>query len=188
MRRIGFSLNYPNYHPKKGQKTYFVEKVWESIYLDNAGWEGFWPIVNSGNNFDIGLHNKYEPKHHTIRAGHRWKAGDWFQPFCWSGRPRWSKPILFAPPIQIVKTWDIEIVNYVDYELMAVQVNGRVFATWLHGFDFDSEASLLRTNELAKNDGLKTQDLIDWFTKSPDFKKTNKFSGQILTWSNEVEY
>jgi hypothetical protein len=41
MKVITFSRTYPSYHPKAGQPTYFVEKVWSS--LDKLGF----PKLNS---------------------------------------------------------------------------------------------------------------------------------------------
>lgn len=73
---ITFSRTFPAYHPKAGQPTYFVEKFWESIYLEKSDSE--WLSACKRFNFNVGLHGIYSPKHHTIRAGKRWKVGDKF--------------------------------------------------------------------------------------------------------------
>lgn len=172
-RVLTFSQTFPVYHPRAGQPTYFVEKLWESIYLEHAGWEGFWPLfffplINSGNGFDIGLHGKYQPKHHTIRAGNRWKAGDKFSPRVWSGKPYQSKQIIIAPDIEVKKVWSFDLLNR----------NGQAIPI-INGVERKTETLL----KLAINDGLDMFDLLDWF-KFPKQKITNF---QIICW-NEVNY
>jgi hypothetical protein len=34
MKPILFSRFFPAYHPKKGQPTYFVEKIWAHLIID----------------------------------------------------------------------------------------------------------------------------------------------------------
>lgn len=60
----------------------------------------------------------FDPKGHTVRAGHRFKPGDIVSLRVWgndvnpkSGRsgPYHSKQIIIAPDIQVKKTWDFEI-------------------------------------------------------------------------------
>ena len=75
---LTFSTKFPKGHPKSGEKTFFVEKIWESIYMDYVGGEGFHDVYSLFPS--IGLHGIYPPKHHTIRAGHRFKVGDYFTP------------------------------------------------------------------------------------------------------------
>lgn len=75
-RVLTFSRVYPSYHPKAGEPTYFVEKIWQSI-------PGLYRDTNLPGDvlFDEQyryLRNDFTAKYHTIRAGHRWKAGDWF--------------------------------------------------------------------------------------------------------------
>lgn len=106
---LTFSRVYPSYHPKAGQPTYFVEKIVKSLHWDRPH-----PPVDIRADFDSDIYINVQPKHHTIRAGHRWKVGDWFRPVVWgndinpkSGRsgPYHSKQIIFAPDIQVKKTW-----------------------------------------------------------------------------------
>jgi len=161
---ITFSRQFPAYHPRAGQPTLFVEKLWESIYLSNVGWEGFWPLVNSGNGFDIGLHGKYQPKHHTIRATHQWKAGDKFSPRVWSGKPYNSKQIIIAPDIEIVSTWHFAI-----YDGVVV----------LDGIPLECDENVAM---IAKHDGLGLQDFYDWF------QYPKQFDGQIICWNPNINY
>lgn len=169
-RFITFSRQYPSYHPKAGQPTYFIEKIWNSIAWDKGIPEQEFPIPY---HIGIDMRSTDEKKHHTIRAGHRWKAGDWFSPRVWSGKPYRSKMIQFAPEIQVVKTWDIDI-HGTDWYL-----DGR--HEYTTGWDISKET-------IAGNDGLNLTDFYDWFTLSPHFKKKQVFNGQIICWSDKVNY
>lgn len=166
---------YPSYHPKAGQPTQFVEKI---------HW-GMAPAIHAqfGTGSDM-IHelNKHLPekivqdfidtldddsdfrdiiKHHTIRAGHHFNPGDWFSPRVWSGAPYNSKQIIIAPPIQVKKTWD--------------------FVNAHPGFIFNGRAVVKsEMTELALNDGLSVDDLIEWFNKP--------FDGQVICWNPSINY
>jgi hypothetical protein len=162
-----FARVFPSYHPRAGEQTHFVEKVWKSIG------------VRATDHFDvpdISLHTFFdcEPKHHTIRAGHHFKVGDFLVPRVWSGKPYRSKQIQIAPPIEIVKTWDFDI-SGTDWFL-----DGRhEYALTGEGFD---------SSMVARNDGLMPSDFYDWFTMSAEFKIENEFHGQVICWNKDVEY
>jgi len=174
MRVLTFATSFPSTHPRKGEPTYFVEKILNSI---NHKYEVSAYEVDKLLGFSLldqfGI--KLLPKHHTIRAdrkdGKKWKAGDYFSPRVWSGRPRVSKQIVIAPPIKVEKVWDINI--YPTYDV------------WIN------DETLLRIGSedwetLATNDGLNGKDLTDWFIPNP--KKFKGFSGQIICWNNEINY
>lgn len=169
-RVITFSTVFPSYHPKAGQPTRFVEMFWESIYLDNSGWlgEGHKEILKD---FDLGLHNVYPAKNHTIRSGNRWKRGDYFSPRIWSGKPYKSKQVIIAPDIVIEKVWDIEIWKEGIYTNAGIP-------------EGKGQYRLVSLADLAKNDGLSIQDLIDWF----NVKEGKPFRGQIISWNENIEY
>jgi hypothetical protein len=164
-RVITFSRTFPSYHPKAGQPTYFVEKIWNSK-RDGIGdlpddYTAF--VLNYINNVD-GTPNIFSgQKFHTIRAGHRWKAGDWFSPRVWSGKPYNSKQIQFAPDIQIKKVWDVEFDG-----------DG---CLWIFS---DKERGPRVLHTVAKNDGLTLEELISWFNKP--------FTGQIICWNEQINY
>ena len=114
---ITFSRVFPAYHPKKGQPTFFVEKIWQSFGINPLFPSPSLSIHNTHLPYDI-VHlvgddlvylHEYDPKHHTIRAGNRWKVGDKFSPRVWSGKPYNSKQIIIAPDIEIKKVWEFEI-------------------------------------------------------------------------------
>jgi len=169
---ITFSRVFPSYHPKAGQPTFFVEKIWESIYLNYPEWlQDKWELRE---NFNLCQSGIYTPKHHTIRAGHNWKDGDWFNPVVWgddinpkSGRkgPYHSKQIKIAPPIQINKTWDFYIKELPSKNLYALQffINGELIEEGVQEF----------VCKLAKNDGFTVEgDLIDCPSKNLSFLKS----------------
>jgi hypothetical protein len=159
---ITFSQVYPSYHPRKGQKTDFVGKIWESIYLQYPEWLGdHYEELKTLYSY-IGLHGMLPPKHHTIRAGHRFKVGDKFSPRVWSGKPYQSKQITIAPDIEVQKIWTFKI-------------EGPVY--WFDGYAM----TLNEIKELANNDGLDTDDFECWFN-------VKEFDGQVICWNGALEY
>lgn len=171
---ITISRFFPSYHPLKGKPTYFVEKFLRSIYYGKT------PILNDhfeklnkdypyACDFRAELAHpmNFDPKHHTIRAGKRWKDGDMASVRCWSGVPYHSKQIIIAPDVKL-KVLDISLrittVNGKKSNIGAILINDKVW------FDWDL---------LAKNDGLTQEQLTQWFLPNAPFE------GQILIWNNE---
>jgi hypothetical protein len=158
-RVITFSRYFPSYHPKAGESTYFVEKFWNSIY-DDLG------VIPFELARELKAVDCDESKHHTIREGKRFKAGDYFSPRVWSGKPYASKQIKIAHDIKIRKVWDFELtfddLFYISKELYA----------------YSSSHDALET--LARNDGLEQVDLLNWFNKP--------FEGQIICWNKDIDY
>jgi len=169
-RVITFSRQFPAYHPKAGQPTHFVEKIWNSLpnmiipynklrvmnpELPYAVHD-IWETIQDG-------YMELVPKYHTIRAGNRWNAGDKFSPRVWSGKPYNSKMITIAPDINIAKVWKFEIKDN---------------SLFLDG----KELSHAQWIELAKNDGLTVSEMLEWFKYPTDF------SGQIICWNPNLEY
>ncbi len=184
---ITYSQKYPGYHPKKGKSTYFVEKFLLSTGLERLTEEQFFELETLIYGRTKGLLPEmielYYPKRHTVRSGHRFKQGDYFSPRVWRGVPYQkcfdkdgkliSSQIIIGPDTLITKVFDIEIdwakriyINKVFKGIMGAQVSCH----------------------LAINDGLEKQDFIDWFLLSPDYKKENHFSGQIICWDKSIEY
>jgi len=177
---ISFSRTYPSYHSRKKEPTYFVEKIWEgkdavpSIFTDEL------PIESL--NFIDHRHND-QTKYTTIRNGNKWKVGDFFSPRVWgdninlkSGRKGayHSKQITFAPDTQIKKLWDFSIFQ------------GNIFIKNNTGKQKIITSIDLPDNEffaeIAKNDGLSSTDMLDWF------KYPHPFSGQIICWNEKIDY
>lgn len=165
MRVITFSRFFPVSHPRKGEPTLFVEKIMRGLHL----WTPEAKAISDMAEWAKGLE-----KHHTIRAGDRWKVGDFFSPRVWSDRPYASKQIKIAPPIEIKKIWGFE--HEIDKDYHCILIDNKPFFEW---------NSKLVTNidgmeTLAKNDGLEVKDLINWFNKA--------FVGQIICWNENIEY
>lgn len=117
-------------------------------------------------------------KKHTIRAGHRWKIGNKFSPRVWSGRPYASKQIIIAPDIEIKKIWNFEIEP--TEKNIIFRINGTMVSEYRKQTENWFNVEILQ--EMAKNDGLDTDDFFEWF----DISKP--FSGQIICWNESVNY
>jgi hypothetical protein len=152
-----FSRMFPSYHPRKGEPTYFVEKILASLGQSLAD---EYRLFNPRLSLD-----SFEPKHHTIRSGHRFKAGDLFSPRVWSGN---SKQIIIAPDIQVKKVFSFQICPFDGSYL----VNTGSIST--------DDLKIL-----AINDGFEYLDDFElWFK----IKKRCGFSGQIICWNENIEY
>lgn len=177
-RVITFSRVFPSYHPKAGQETYFIEKFWQSLYndgkIDNCLGspllEKELEVFSNPSHFII-------PKYHTIRAGNRWEVGDKFSPRVWSGKPYQSKQITIASDIEIKKLFDFEFLPAVWIDESKIKINGK---------EINSRTFI----ELANNDGLEPMDLLYWFGDGYEMstKKRKSFSGQIICWSDKINY
>lgn len=170
---ITFSRYFPAYHPRKGEPTYFVEGIWESIRNNQNIDSPQYHYMKFES--DIMRWKQYQPKHHTIRAGNRWKVGDKFSPRVWSGKPYNSKQIIIAPDIEIKKVWSFKMIP----------------ALWEDECKFflDEKHLGIEILKIAYNDGLEPIDFMRWFTgpgiASP---KRKPFSGQIICWNENIIY
>ncbi len=163
MRVITFSTKFPIKHPKKGICTFFMEGILNSLgyNIHNVPKESRRVI----NDFAMMEGSK---KHHTIRAGNRWKVGDLFSPRIWSDKPYASKQIEFAPPIEIKKIFEFDITDW-EYIINGKTLNGE------------------ELSEVAKNDGLNINDFEQWFACHPK-KKGETMNCQILCWNENINY
>lgn len=167
-RVITFSRQFPKTHPNCGIPTYFVEKIYKSLFLMKCVPSELAPSFNFAVMNDV----DYYPKHHTIRKGNRWKAGDKFSPRVWSGKPYHSKQITISSDITITKVYAIRIFvqDYGNHGLKAViSIDGKRFD---------------RIETLAINDGLSADRFLYWFYN----KKEIEFIGQIICWSDTINY
>jgi hypothetical protein len=162
MRYLTFATQYPSHHPRKGEPTGFIEKIWESLELvaqhhcNNhlTQWANWVSEIN-----------QFHPKGHTVRGGYNWKPGDVFNPKIWTGKPYWSKQLAFADPITVLKTYHFEITAKGDYRMN------------------DKKLNLTNVTEIALNDGFENPDDFElWFGNVRSFK------GQIVCWSKDIEY
>ena len=164
---ITFSRQFPSYHPKAGQPTHFVEKIYNEIGIKIG-------ITKDSGDIPMGIHSLVNDfflldgqskKKHTIRKGSRFKVGEKFSPRIWSGLPYKSKQIIIAPDIEVKKVYNIELVVRGDF---------KEFVLW------NQTKSPISLNEVAQNDGLNLTDFLSWFPKP--------FQGQIICWSDDVYY
>jgi len=180
---LTFARRYPANHPRKGEPTFFVEQLWNSLSL-KIGQSLLLDLEDI--NFDYAilkdcLLNTVDPtikaaKNHTIRVGHRWKVGDKFSPRVWSDKPYKSKQIIIAPDVEITNVHDFRI--EVDGNYIAVMIDGHAF--YEENSEFVTQVLALET--LAKNDGLSLEDFKSWF------KWGKPFGGQIISWNPKIEY
>lgn len=188
---ISVSRFYPIYHPKKGEPTYFVEKIYNALgSIIPVRKNGYYFEQLSGLNPNLtptqllGFYNSVvsditETKFHTIRNGKRWKTGDKASIRVWgddvnpkSGRKGayHSKQITIAPDVEIT-VFDFEI-KYDEADELSIYLDDKFYC------QIGAEDSHL----IAKNDGLNLEDLKSWF----NYPKL--FSGQILSWSKNLKY
>lgn len=205
---LTFSRTFPAYHPKAGQPTNFLESIVNSGVIQcpefdtgseidllklnpNLKWQDVFEYAKTWNTTIAAFGNG---KHHTIRSGHRFKAGDWFSPRVWSGKPYQSKQIIIAPDIQVKKVWDIEFNCRGGLSFQEVLINGKIFAQLHNGYDNDKNSQGFAS--LSANDGLTVDDAIDWFfyRLTPDYftgdtqKQGKRFTGQIICWNESINY
>lgn len=169
---ITFSRTFPKGHPRAGEPTYFVEAFYKSLnktkYIPNE--------LESLN------HDKFIngfAKHHTIRAGNRFKKGDYFSPRVWgtdinpkSGKSGayHSKQIILAPDTEILEVYNITIWR-------ESLLNWRIYINTVG-------INAPKISKLANNDGLTHRDLLDWFNVPIE----KVFTGQIICWNENVKY
>jgi len=187
---ITFSRQFPSYHPKAGQPTFFVEQVLNSLGINSCDREYIfnlqrWNIkaleAKKITPYDL-IHFQHSlnniakgEKKHTIRFGYRWEAGEKASLRVWFGKPYNSPQIIFAPQVELVKVADFKIV--LDrYNLPWIDIGSRYSCP----APIDFERSIIPM--IAKNDGLETDDLLAWF------KYPKPFEGQILVWGKGVDY
>lgn len=154
-----FARTFPATHPRKGEPTYFVEKIRAALVNDT------WDIYDElKRDFSIEMYLSCDPKFHTIRFGRHWKVGDRFVPKIWTGAPYRSKTLAFGPPIEVKKVWDIRIGE--------------------GGFVCEGELLTCDLSTLAENDGLTLDDFWAWMNPDTDGYR----EAQIICWSDEIEY
>lgn len=189
-----FSRAYPRYHARKGQATFFAEKILNSLSID--------PFVKDYTDLLYKLNCTKEDntkvcdqfletiwdldtpagqpilnKHHTIRSGFRAKVGDHIKPCVWKlagGRfAKGNQLIQFAPLLQLTSicTFGIDDCGFIE-------INNNTP-------ELPEYHELL--DQLANNDGLESQAFMNWFVTAPGFRN-NQFHGQIRCWNPDIDY
>lgn len=199
---ITFSRVFPAYHPKAGQPTFFVEKILNSLGIDFREQQYYNDMLIRLNEkkinervlnlidlhrFVYSLHPyTEESKPHTIRGGKARKIGDKFSPRIWSDIPNkkngrvgayHSPQIIFAPDIEIKKVWDFDIKLDSDVKFLVDKIEVSVYSEYMQQW---VGHEVIKT--IAKNDGLDSTDLLNWF----EFPQP--FTGQIICWDETINY
>lgn len=188
MKVIIVSRYFPKKHPRAGQETLFMEKIWKGLDTGNHRdgeytiyskyprlmKDGHWQIPVMWR--DLMNAKRFKPKYHTLRAGHRWNAGEMASLRVWSGAPYRSKQIEIAQ-VELKQIWGIKIDIIGN---ITIKQGKKSFMTHVYAKGF---------TDLATNDGLNRQDLIDWLKCHPKRKKGKYlFDGQIVCWSDLIRY
>lgn len=182
-RVITFSRQFPLGHPKSGQPTQFIEKIWKSIGGGGHEYTIQFATAELSRNIVWGYQLVDGYKYHTIRKGKRWKVGDKFSPRVWgedinpkSGRkgPYQSKQIAISKDLEVKKIWGIKMVWDNDVDEVDIFIDG----IWR------CQMGSIQSEEYAKNDGLSIEDFEAWF----NIKKGKPFDGQIICWNDRIEY
>lgn len=196
------------------KRDYFFCECKHCGYMgSSATWDGGGQIADTGDYFDICCPKcessdyneievtegdyyigKYAPKHHTIRAtpknGKKWKVGDKFIPDVWSGKPygKGTKKIIIAPPIEVKKVWDLKIEvpiwNNDGNHVFQTFINDDHISTLIWSLP-ETTHGYHTIRDIANNDGLSLIDLGYWLNIP---KKKPVFSGQIICWSDQINY
>jgi hypothetical protein len=177
MKVLTCSRQFPKGHPKAGQPTWFVEKVLNCFRREDFSlptsfipWTENYVTLLKGEEYLKAMAVR-DLKHHTIRAGNRWKVGDMASLRVWSGKPYRSKQIEFAQ-VEVKKVWEFSI-SHGNYSINTIQQGS-----------FIPDCGL---EKLANNDGLYVDDFWSWFDIPPKMKQ-QVFAGQIICWSDKIEY
>lgn len=163
-----FSTSFPSYHPRKGNPTLFVERVWAGLL--QIDYDLYSDYLHPDGRPDRIKYSEYykdfDPKYHTIRAGSRFKAGDFMLPRIWTGKPYRSKQFQFAPPLKIESVWNFRM-----------ELEGGIKMFFLD----DKFIFVVEECKIARNDGFdQLLDFLAWFNKP--------FDGQIISWAKHIKY
>lgn len=171
MKVLTFSRHFPKGHPKAGQPTYFVEKILRGIHELR---DEIKPLM------DFGVWSNCIPKHHTIRSGSRFNPGDMASLRVWSGKPYRSKQIEFAQ-VEVKKVWEFSLYpGEREYMFSINDYHAPIdYRPGLHHHHL--------IGQLALNDGLTVNDFMYWFNIHPK-KKEQVFTGQVISWSPDINY
>jgi hypothetical protein len=181
-RVLPFSTKFPAYHKRAGEQTFFVEKLLKMISVSDANRSELVGAFNkriTDGGFktelaDYKICASAEPKYHTIRAGHRWKAGDLCSPRVWSGVPYQEKQIVICDDIEVKKVWNFNITIH-SWDVAKEEFAALIY---LQGKRVAPDLLL----EIAKNDGLELGDFLAWF------KFPMEFDGQVICFDSKINY
>jgi hypothetical protein len=173
---------FPTYHPRAGEQTLFVQKIWNAKCELHYNYRMLCDLnINSSPTLLSNFWNEiksYSPppvsdaKFHTIRkkGANPVKVGDTLTLFSWSGRPYHTPQIVIAPQIEVKQVWDFDLFKY-GSQGTTLCING-----------VEKPKDLLI--DIAMNDGLSLADLVLWFK----YPKKPVMQHQIICWSDDIQY
>ena len=178
---ITVSQKFPSSHPKAGQPTHFVEKIWSSLGGVKDEYRSPWENYQDFKKSILWSYRMYGDKHHTVRLGRRWKTGDMASIRVWGNDinhktnrsgPYHSKQIIIAPDVEVTVT------NIV------IDCTGNYFHPTKPTIIQDM-FTLISSGELAQNDGLSLDDFKAWFNPKG---KRQTIEAQIICWNENIKY
>ena len=155
-----------------GKPTYFVEKIWSSLYeLYKEDEKYFVPNLYYAC-LDRGFQNMYphKPKLHTIREdkNDRWHAGKMIDFFI---NCRQKDMFRFAPVMPVVSTQEV-FMTYAFNDVIQISIDGREL------FGHERE-------DFAINDGFDNwYDFFDYFYPKIKANPKEFFKGKIIHWTD----
>ncbi len=170
---LGFSQRWAD-----GMPTYFIEKIWQGIFLDDEIWHAKGSAYDHfqekhyekfNRYFEASLTEAIAPKIHTIRAGHRWKTGDKLHMVI---NNRQKNRFQFAPVLEAKSVQDFEIKDFGI--VCTVNVDDEKIAEFHDGLGYQTTVDF---KSLCINDGFDNELAFMRYFKG-DFK------GQIIHWTN----
>lgn len=178
---ITVSQKFPSSHPKAGQPTHFVEKIWSSLGGVKDEYRSPWENYQDFKKSILWSYRMYGDKHHTVRLGRRWKTGDMASIRVWGNDinpktnrsgPYHSKQIIIAPDVEVTVT-NI-VISYEPYNFQPMKTT-----------NVENEFTLIPLKDLAENDGLDLFDFQDWFNPKG---KRGEIEAQIICWNKSIKY
>lgn len=178
---ITVSQKFPESHPKKGQPTYFVEKIWCSLGGVQDQYRRPFENYKDFKKSILWGYRMHGDKHHTVRLGRRWKTGDMASIRVWGtdinpktnrSGPYHSKQIIIAPDVEVIVTNIVISCEPLNFQSMKIT-------------NIANEFTLIYSKELANNDGLELDDFENWF--NPKGKKM-EIEAQIICWNKNIKY
>ncbi len=107
-----------------------------------------------------------QPKYHSIRQGHRWRAG---MKIHFTAKNRTPDMYLFAPVIECTGVQNIEISSEQKTGYLAIWIDGK-------------ECGPFGVDAVCRNDGLTNDEFCKFF----DTRTPYVFQGQIIHWTGRT--
>ena len=150
--RLSVSRFFPSTHPRKGQPTYFVEKIQFALpsveHIDLRGKDSVFISVDLWKKLHTirGNYDLWSMRMENVQAGRAV-----IELFYWEGKPYNSKQVVFAVLDKDLGC-GIQKLNFVCHKSVGVDIP-----------IVELVKGMIKTEELAVNDGLSLEDFKAWF-------------------------